>query len=482
MIRVYKYASRRRRRFIRVGVVAVAIALFGYASFQVALGLKRAQSWVIHTYTVKEELQDALGNLVDMETGQRGYVLTGSKGYLQPYARARLSLVNHMSRLKFLLSDNANQVHDLADLQNLINVRLSEMEETIAFRKFHTADQAAELVKSNSEKRYMESIRSQIAEMQRKEDLLLQLRLSKLKRYFVYMAAVLGGVLVLALFLLLQLFGLLGSLEEKEKDLRKANDELEERVKSRTEELSRSNQELERFAYVSSHDLQEPLRKIAMFAQLLQIKHAKSLDKEASGYLAIIGQGVSRMQNLIHDLLEYSRVNTAATSVQDVDLKETMGGVLTDLDVAIKETGAVIECEDLPVVRGNPTHMHQLFQNLIGNAIKFQTPNVAPLIRITSKYENGFWTVSVQDNGIGIDSRYSEKIFEAFQRLHQKDKYPGTGIGLAICKKIAQQNGGSIWVTSVPKEGSTFHVTLPVAAAKSIAMGENENAKRTATT
>jgi len=235
----------------------------------------------------------------------------------------------------------------------------------------------------------------------------------------------------------------------------------EELLKLKLEELARSNAELEQFAYVSSHDLQEPLRMIASYLQLLQRKYQGKLDEKADKYIYFAVDGASRMQNLINDLLEFSRVTTKAREFEPTDCKSVLDKVLFDLEVSIKENEASISSGSLPVVMADPVQFTQLFQNLISNAIKFRSEN-APKIEISAEKKAGQWLFSVKDNGIGIDPKYSERIFEVFKRLNKREEYPGTGIGLSICKKIIERHGGQIWVESEPGKGSTFYFTLPV--------------------
>ncbi|AKB47299.1 sensory transduction histidine kinase [Methanosarcina sp. Kolksee] len=235
----------------------------------------------------------------------------------------------------------------------------------------------------------------------------------------------------------------------------------EELLKLKLEELARSNAELEQFAYVSSHDLQEPLRMIASYLQLLQRKYQGKLDEKADKYIYFAVDGASRMQNLINDLLEFSRVTTKTREFEPTDCKSVLDKVLFNLEVSIKENEASISSGSLPVVMADPVQFIQLFQNLISNAIKFRSEN-APKIEISAEKKAGQWLFLVKDNGIGINPKYSERIFEVFKRLNKREEYPGTGIGLSICKKIIERHGGQIWVESEPGKGSTFYFTLPV--------------------
>lgn len=235
----------------------------------------------------------------------------------------------------------------------------------------------------------------------------------------------------------------------------------EEALRTVAEDLKKSNQELEQFAYIASHDLQEPLRMIAGFLRLLEDRYKSSLDEKARNYIEHAVDGATRMSRLISDLLLYSRVERRGKQAEPVDTNSALELALANLRISIQESGATVTKDKLPTIQGNPAQLVQLFQNLIGNAIKFRRKGVAPRIHIGCDPQDGRWLISVRDNGIGIAPEYRERIFMIFQRLHGRKDYPGTGIGLAICKKIVEQLGGSIWIESVPDEGSTFYCTFP---------------------
>ncbi|HEY3491236.1 MAG TPA: ATP-binding protein [Candidatus Deferrimicrobiaceae bacterium] len=236
----------------------------------------------------------------------------------------------------------------------------------------------------------------------------------------------------------------------------------EESLRTRAEELAQSNEELEQFAYVASHDLQEPLRAISGFTQILARRYRGKLDAEADEFIAYVVEGTLRMQTLINDLLDYSRAGRMSGEVLPTDCSAALDQALENLNVSIAESGAEIRRDPLPVVSVDEKQLVRVFQNLIGNAIKFRGP-VAPRIRVLAAGDGKEWVLSVQDNGIGIEPKYFERIFLLFQRLHRRDDYSGTGIGLAICKKIIERRGGRIWVESEFGRGTTFHFSLPAA-------------------
>jgi len=231
-------------------------------------------------------------------------------------------------------------------------------------------------------------------------------------------------------------------------------------LSSQAEELARSNADLEQFAYVASHDLQEPLRMVASYTQLLARRYSGKLDEDAEEFIGYAVDGVRRMQELINDLLAYSRVGTRGATFGRTALEPIVSRVIAMFAPAIEESGAEVTCSKLPIIHGDPVQLGQLFQNLIGNALKFRGED-PPRIHVSAKRGEEEWIFSVQDNGIGIAPEFVERIWVIFQRLHSRDEYPGTGIGLAICKKIVERHGGRIWVEPGPETGSTFFFTIP---------------------
>ncbi|TDD79893.1 HAMP domain-containing sensor histidine kinase [Actinomadura darangshiensis] len=247
--------------------------------------------------------------------------------------------------------------------------------------------------------------------------------------------------------------------EEKTRRLDAQTAELNEQ----TEELRRSNAELEQFAYVASHDLQEPLRKVASFCQMIERRYGDQLDDRGQQYIAFAVDGAKRMQALINDLLSFSRVGRLSRPEEAVDLGDAVRQALDNLAALREETGAEVGVPDLPAVPGDRTQLVQLFQNLIGNAIKFRRPDEPPRVTIGARRAGDEWEFRCADNGIGIEPRYADRIFLIFQRLHPRDEYTGTGIGLALCKKIVEFHGGRIWLDGDVADGAgtTFHWTLP---------------------
>jgi light-regulated signal transduction histidine kinase (bacteriophytochrome) len=235
----------------------------------------------------------------------------------------------------------------------------------------------------------------------------------------------------------------------------------EQQMLQLTEDLKRSNEELEQFAYVASHDLQEPLRAVTSYAQLLAHRYQGNLDAKADKYINYIVDGATRMQQLINDLLVYSRLGSRSKEFELADCNAAVNQSLSNLQIAIAETKAVITCDRMPTVMADEFQLVQLFQNLLANGIKFCREDI-PLIHIAACRQDGEWVFSVRDRGIGIEPQYADRIFIIFQRLHSRREYSGTGIGLAMCKRIVERHGGRIWVESQEGKGATFYFTIPI--------------------
>ncbi len=257
-------------------------------------------------------------------------------------------------------------------------------------------------------------------------------------------------------------------LGRERKELVNTRHELEESVA----ELGRSNAELQQFAYVASHDLQEPLRMVSSYTQLLAKRYAGKLDSDADEFIAFAVDGAMRMQRLIQDLLAYSRVSTGGRQFKPTSAETALGYALDNLRYVMKESGAVVTHDPLPTVMGDEKQLEQLFQNLLSNAIKFRG-HEPPRIHVSARTDAN-WLFSIRDNGIGLDPQYADRIFVIFQRLHNRQEYPGTGIGLAICKKIVERHGGRIWVESEPGKGATFYFTIRNHQQSQDATGLNE--------
>ena len=256
------------------------------------------------------------------------------------------------------------------------------------------------------------------------------------------------------------LFNDITEFKRVETELREYQNTLEEKVDKRTRELARSNAELEHFAYIASHDLREPLRMITSFLQLLERRYKDHLDHDANEFIDYAVDGAKRLNNRINDLLEYSKVTSKEPVLVDVELEKVLDDALINLVIRTEEKNAIIEHDPLPLVKGDENLLTMLLQNIIGNSVKYNDKK-PPKIRISSKKEDNRYIISIKDNGIGIKPEHLDRIFTIFQRLHAKDEYEGTGIGLAIAEKIVHQHHGEIWAESKLGEGTTFYFTIP---------------------
>ncbi len=251
------------------------------------------------------------------------------------------------------------------------------------------------------------------------------------------------------------------------KDLREVRrarimiEDVNRQLEAQAEELTRSNRDLEQFAYVASHDLQEPLRKVISFCQLLQRRYAAQLDERANQYIGFAVDGAGRMQRLINDLLAFSRIGRLTSGFSDVNLDDVVQEAVNQREPALAETGGEVTWENLPTVRGEEPLLASLLGNLISNSIKFRRPDLPPRVHLSARRLGDEWEISCADNGIGIESEFADKVFVIFQRLHAKEVYPGTGIGLAIAKKIIEYHGGRIWIDTSVTDGTTIRFTLP---------------------
>jgi signal transduction histidine kinase len=418
---------------------------------------------VKHTNVVQLRLQELLATLNDLEVGQREFVLTGSDDYLKPYYDKKKSIANQIGTLETLTSDNERQRRSIASLKDLVPQKFDEMEKTIELRRREGYEAASKIVINQRGEKAMDDMKNVIKNMATREEELLQERSAIQYKSFVKTIAILAAVLMLNILFVGALWFLIrretAERKREEQKIRELNAELEQRVEQRTEALRRSNDDLQQFAYVASHDLQEPLRMVASYTELLQRRYETKLDADADQYIHFAVDGVKRMSMLIRDLLEYSRAGQAPEeSLQIVDSEETLVTVLENLKFGIGETGAQVTHDPLPPVRFEGLRLSQIFQNLIGNALKYRGDK-SPLIHISAREDGRDVVFSVRDNGIGIDPKYSSQIFGIFKRLHGYE-YEGTGIGLAMCKKIVERYGGKIWVDSQVGEGSTFSFTI----------------------
>ena len=570
------------------GVAFAALALVGSLTYFDYTALVDHDIWVVHTYQVLGQLDQIFDSISEMESGGRGYLLTGRREYLEPYQSGIDSIGTRIDELQRLVADNPAQVLNIEQLRTEVNRSIANLHERIEARQ--SGGLAAVLPMVGIEgKEDMDQLRFTIAAMRKRENALRDRRThdseqssSRTRNNFLLLVG-LGMLLVGGFYVIIRHD--LADRRRKDEALRKSDqrfrsmmesapdammicdeagriqtvntqaerlfgydraelttlsldtllldrerateDESSEdpvgrqardrafqdlqavgaqyngrrrngetfpldlsrsplevgterlvinAVRDRTEQqqaedalrkysldLARSNAELERFAYVASHDLQEPLRMVSSYTQLLSRRYKGKLDPTADEFIAYAVDGATRMQRLINDLLALSRIGTQARPSEPVDTDAILHRVVSDLGQAIEAAGAtVVSPQPLPTVLADGIQIGQLFQNLVGNALKFRGEEPTRVeIAAAPSGDGKFWQFSFKDNGIGIEPQYFDRIFVIFQRLHGKEQYPGTGIGLAICKKIVERLGGKLWVESQPGSGASFFFTLP---------------------
>ncbi|MDQ1033827.1 signal transduction histidine kinase [Streptomyces sp. V3I8] len=492
------------RRWLRVGVAAslVVLALLGTAGAYVLSRTGTISRDLVDVrspaLTVAIRLETAV---LDQETGIRGFGLTGTKDFLTPYRQGVTEQKTYTAQLTELLEDDGVGLEDLKAVQDAVRKWQELIAEPVAAQPPGSPSPLA-TERATEGKAAFDDVRAALSHQQEtlradraraRDDLMTTMAV----RNWVFSAiAVLIVVLTALVFEGLRR-GINRPLEQLGADARAisggdfdhpitptgpadlrrlsgeidfmrrrlvrelaSSEETRLRLDAQAADLQRSNAELEQFAYVASHDLQEPLRKVSSFTQLLQRRYGGQLDSRADQYIDFAVDGANRMQVLINDLLDFSRVGRVHNAHQSVDLDKVLEGTLSSLSVGIEEAGATITHDPLPTLVADPTQLGMLWQNLIGNAVKFRRPDEAPKVHITAAREGELWRFTVTDNGIGIAPEYADKIFVIFQRLHTKDAYAGSGIGLAMCKKIVEFHGGTIGVDPEYRDGARITFTL----------------------
>ncbi|MET8495866.1 sensor histidine kinase [Streptomyces microflavus] len=454
--------------------------------------------------SVSFQLQNAL---LDQETGVRGFALTGDDSFLEPYEAGKAAERERLARARELVGGQQPFAGDLDAIETAARQwRESKAEPLMQMVREQGPKEAGASAQLRSSKADFDLLRQAYGNQQNhlseaRDTVRAELNEARTTRDQVLFALVAVFILtVVALSVLLHrvvgvplnrlraaservqsgAFGqrieikgpsdvqaVAGAVEDMRRRLVDELDGAQSRetlLAEQTEELRRSNSELEQFAYVASHDLQEPLRKVASFCQLLEKRYGQELDDRGKQYIAFAVDGAKRMQVLINDLLTFSRVGRVNEGKQPVDLGKVLDRALGNLAVAVEESGAVIERpQELPELLGDSTALTMVWQNLIGNAVKFRREGVESRITVDCVREGEDWHLTVSDNGIGIAPEFADKVFVIFQRLHARDEYEGTGIGLALCRKIIEFHGGRIWLDAGPGEGTRIHFTLPAA-------------------
>lgn len=454
-----------------IWVLAIPLML-GLLSFFAARRYQESIAWVSHTQNVLVALKDLLVTIADSEIGQRGYLLTGEEPFFQQYTFERNQLAAKISHLRQLTADNAVQQANLSRLSTQVRNYTSKMQWVLALERQGQLPTAEAVNAMRDEAVLLESIQKTCEAMRSEESRLLGERTEAERNFEIEMGVMFAlgiGISNILLFFAYRLIRQYAAeRDQAEARIRQMNADLQTRIDERTaelqeanERLSKSNKDLTQFAYVASHDLQEPLRTVGSYAGLLGRRYQGKLDEQADKYIRFMVDGAKRMQMLVQDLLAYSRVGTQAVILEPVDMEAVLSQAKENLRLSIAEASAIISHDPLPHAIGDAARLVQVFQNLIGNSLKFAKPDEPPRIKITAQRQSQEWIFEVSDSGIGFDAKYAERIFVIFQRLHQVGAYPGTGIGLAICQRVIEAHGGRIWAESEPGLGSRFYFSLP---------------------
>jgi signal transduction histidine kinase len=478
---------RKLRRQLAYLFLAALLFLVGNAivSFWSLATLYKNNSLVIHTLDVLEKIESVRADMTSAESNQRGFLLTGNAHFLDPYEEGLRDVGPAIDELAALASDNPEQVQNVAGLRPSIQERIRLLRETVDIRERSGLDA---LVSGGTLERgriEMDKLLTSIDNIEKIEKNLLAARTEQSRQSGINTIVTLSVSNLVSLGLVIFVFYLIrrdvAERDKEERLLREANESLEARVAERTTELAeanleleRSNRELQDFAFVASHDLQEPLRKIQAFGDRLRTVQAPKFDDQGRDYLDRMHSAAGRMHTLINDLLTFSRVTTKAQPFERIDLNKIANDVVSDLETTIEQAGGSVEVGDLPAMDADPMQMRQLFQNLIANALKFRKPESPPVVKVEAELvnkhasgiegstSNEFARITITDNGIGFDEKYLDRIFTPFQRLHGRNEYEGTGIGLAVCRKIVERHGGTLTAESSAGNGATFIATMPV--------------------
>lgn len=459
-------------------LIFCCLVLTTVISYRATKGLIDDNAMVIHTQEVLEQILEISANFRTAESRQRGYILTEERQYLENFQDSLSQVDAHLQNLKKLVADNPERLEQVGRLEALIKRRTEIMLKVLDTYEHEGASQGKQAMIKGGGLTVMNEFMNLADAMEAGEKKLLDERSSSSRdsRNYALKGLIIGGIFTttLVLFSYYLLVNDLRRRKQVAEELAAARDGLEVRVAERTQELEHTNRELQEFAYIASHDLQEPLRKIQVFGDRLKQKAGNQLDGTALDYLERMQSAAQRMHTLINDLLAFSRVsaNHKSDDFKPLDLNVTIHEVLSDLEGSVEYYGGYVCIDNLPEITGSSVQIRQLLQNIISNGLKFHRAGISPEISVSwqnqaafNKNSPGekFYEIAIADNGIGIDPQYIDKIFVPFQRLHGKNEYEGTGIGLAVCRKIIERHCGYIRVLPAPQgEGTIFILGFPI--------------------
>ena len=462
-------------------MIVVIVSINAFLAFKTIDDLSQRHARVTNTGNIIAAIKNLHIAILLLESGQRGYLLTDNEEYLEPYHRALDNLHLRIRAVKDIRTEIPGQAQRISHLVSLIEEKKDSLVQAVELGIADKEFKAMKIIESDRGLSLYIDIAAYFEEIEGYEfawqaDLFSKLtKLQKDSRTLFFVFIFISSVLLCLLLVLMKKSTLKEHNHRKELEERaeKLEDIVEERTKDLTlyaEKLAYSNRELEEFAFVASHDLQEPLRKIRAFSDRVKNLYSSQLDEKGADYLNRMNNAAVRMSVLIQDLLAFSRITTQGGTFTDVDLNELVSGVIDDLEVAIDTSQAVIHCDNLPVIQADSRQINQLMLNVLSNALKFQRKDIAPIIYITSTHisvtENDstidYYELRIKDNGIGFDQSYADKIFMPFQRLHARETYEGTGIGLAIVRRIIERHNGTVTVVTEEGIGSEFIFRIPV--------------------
>lgn len=459
-------------------IITLFLVVVGSAvSFWVANRIKYYTDALHHTEEVLKTTDQLYASILERETSIRGYLLTGEEAFLENHKNSSAVGEKLMNHIIFLTSDNSTQQDLLKKLRQLVKKRGFFFEQSIEYYKiFSTMEGFIKPEKTEDAVNGYIQIKLLVNQIKQEEERRLIDRNEILINNIQALPLIVGMIsffsVLMGAITLYSIFHYNRASKANDENIKRYQDTLNEKI----ELLNESNNELKQFAYIASHDLQEPLRKITSFSDLLLEQYNGKLDEEGNHYLVRITSSANRMRTLISDLLDYSRAGRDSDeNVKKVSLDEVLGSVIEDMEVAIKEKNAKISIEKLPNVEGKETEFRQVFQNLLSNSLKFAKQNIIPEISISAEEvplelirnnpqlnpSINYLMIKIEDNGIGFDPSYQEKIFTIFQRLHGKNEFEGTGIGLSITRKIIEKYRGIITAEGIAGHGATFKIILP---------------------